>query len=180
MGFFKNALDFATKGGLVGGVVSGVGNAIAGSVLNRGYEAQREAYNNWINDRRAVANKTIYEDSTQNAQNQAVLNQTQQMLNQQTQQTQRRNAVTGGTDESVALDKAAAAATAGNMMAQQAAQAQARKDTAQQQLNTAEDNYASYIAASRLQQAQGKAKAISDSAAATGQSLNNYLNPPIK
>ncbi len=101
---------------------------LAGNQANKGYKRYMEQLNKVIAARRDHRDKVMFQDPTQTAENQAAVTQAKELLDANTQATQDRNIVTGGTDEAVALDKQAAAAAAGNILQQQAASGQERKD----------------------------------------------------
>lgn len=151
-------------GGLVGGAASAIGGIFAGSALNEGFRKQQEMYEQRLTDVKAHRDKVYYQDPTQTAESQAAVTQAQQLLNEQTARARSTNIVSGGTDESVALQKQAAAAAVGNMMQQQAVAGTAKKEQAYQQAEGQIDAFTKYLADSKLQQAQGKAQAIQGAA----------------
>ena len=151
-------------GGIAGGLTSAIGGIFAGSALNEGFKKQQEMYEQRLTDVKAHRDKLYYQDPTQSAENQAAVTQAQQLLNQQTQQAKNTNIVSGGTDESVALQKQAAAATVGNMMQQQAVQGASKKEGIWDTSDSKIDAFTKYLADSKLQQAQGKAQAIQGAA----------------
>lgn len=151
-------------GSAIGGVTSAAGGILAGNALNKGFEQQQKMYEQRLADVKAHRDKVYYQDPTQTAESQAAVTQAQDLLNKQTQAAKNTNIVSGGTDESVALQKQAAAAAVGNMMQQQAVQGEAKKEQAYQAAESQIDAFTKYLADSKLQQAQGKAQAISQAA----------------
>ena len=151
-------------GGIVGGVTSAVGGALAGSARNKGFEEQQKLFNQRITDAKAHRDAIYYQDPTQTAENLAAQTEAQELLNQQTQAAKNSNIVSGGTDESVALQKQAAAQTVGKMMRDQAVQGAAKKEQAYQHADTQIDAFTKYLADSKMQQADAKAKAIESAA----------------
>lgn len=151
-------------GSIVGGITSAVGSVFAGKAQNKGYNQQIDMFNRRLDDIRAHRDKLYYQDPTQTAESQAAVTQAQDLLNDQTQAAEARNIVTGGTDESVALQKQAAAAAVGNMMQQQAVYGAQKKekiyDNAEDEINA----FSKYIADSKLQKGLAKGKAIADAA----------------
>lgn len=161
-------------GGIAGGLTSAIGGIFAGSALNEGFKKQQEMYEQRLTDVKAHRDKLYYQDPTQSAESQAAVTQAQQLLNQQTERAKNTNIVSGGTDESVALQKQAAAATVGNMMQQQAVQGASKKENIWDSADSKIDAFTKYLADSKLQQAQGKAQAIQGAAnglASAAQSL---------
>lgn len=151
-------------GGIAGGVTSAVGGIFAGSALNEGFKKQQEMYEQRLTDVKAHRDARYYQDPTQTAESQAAVTQAQQLLNQQTQRAKDTNIVSGGTDESVALQKQAAAAAVGQMMQQQAVQGAEKKEQIWDNADSQIDAFTKYLADSKLQQAQGKAQAIQGAA----------------
>ncbi len=159
-------------GGILGGATSAVGGIFGAKAANKGYEQALKMYESRMNDVKAHRDAVYYQDPTQTAENQAAVTQARQLLEQQTKQATASNIVAGGTDESVAMQKAAAAQTVGTMMNQQAAQGSAKKEqvwaAADDQLNS----MTQYIAQTKQAQAQAKAKAITDAAGGLSGALN--------
>lgn len=153
-------------GSAVGGVAGIAGGFFAGNALNKGFEEQQKLYNQRLTDVKAHRDKVYYQDPTQTADNQAALTQARELLNEQTKRTAGSNAVTGGTDESVALQKAQATQAVGQMLQHQAASGEAKKEQAYQAAESQIDAFTKYLADSKLQQAHGKAQAISQAAGA--------------
>lgn len=151
-------------GGILGGVTSAVGGIFAGKALNKGYQQQQNMYNQRLADVKAHRDSVYYQDPTQTAESQAAVTQAQDLLNKQTQQAKNTNIVSGGTDESVALQKQTAANAVGQMMQQQAVQGAAKKEQAYQSAEGQIDAFTKYLADSKLAQAQGKAQAITQAA----------------
>lgn len=147
-------------GSIVGGIASAVGGAAAGSALSKGYREQQKMYQDRLNEIKAHMNKKYYEDPTQNADNQAARTQAQELLNEQTQRAQDSAVVTGATNDSVALQKQAAAATMGNILQQQAAAGAANREAQYQQNQNQVDAFTRYLADAKLGQAQAKAQSI--------------------
>lgn len=151
-------------GSVLGGVTSAVGGIFAGKALNKGYKAQQQMYNERLNEIRNHMNAKYYQDPTQSADNQAAVTQAQQVLGEQVQRANDSAVVSGATNDSVALQKQAAAATVGNMLQQQAAVGEANRENAYQNAQSQIDAFTNYKAAARLGQAQANAQAISGAA----------------
>lgn len=151
--------QYSQAGAAIGGAgVTLLGGILAGNKAKAGYEAYINQLNKSIAARRDHRDKVIYEDPTQNVENQAAVTQTKDVLDAKTQTTHDRNIVTGGTEEAEALDKQAAAATVGNMMQQQAVAGQQRKDQVYSEDQAQIDAFRKYkgeaLKAQKLTQAQ--------------------------
>lgn len=144
MGIFGAAL------GAAGSIFGGISASKAIKKAKRNVEAQRRKNQDWYDQR-------YNEDSTQMADAQRLLTQTQDMLKRQTDAAAGSAAVGGGTDESVAQAKAAANQTVGDMMSNINAQADARKDQIEQTYQANDNAYVEQL--NNLE--QGKAAAIS-------------------
>ena len=151
-------------GGIVGGVTSAVGGALAGSARNKGFAEQQKLFNQRIAEAKAHRDAVYYQDPTQTAENQAAVTEAQELLNQQAQAVKNSNIVSGGTDESVALQKQAGAQTVGKMMRDQAVQGALKTEQAYQQADTQIDAFTKYLADSKMAQANVKAQAIEGAA----------------
>lgn len=161
-------------GGIAGGLTNAIGGIFAGNALNKGFEEQQKLYDQRLTDVKAHRDKLYYQDPTQTAENQAAVTQAQQLLNEQAQRQKASNIVSGGTEESLALQKQATAATVGNMMQQQAVEGAKKKEDIYQNAEGQIDTFTKYLADSKLAQAQGKAQAIQSAAgglASAAQSL---------
>lgn len=160
-------------GGIFGGLTSAVGGIFAGSALNEGFKKQQKAFEDRLADIKGHRDKVYYQDPTQEAENQAAVTQAQELLNQQTERAKNTSIVSGGTDESVALQKQAAAAAVGNMMQQQAVQSAAKKEGVWNNADSQIDAFTKYLADSKLQQAQGKAQNIQSAAGGLANAANS-------
>lgn len=147
-------------GGIVGGIAGAVGGALGGSARNKGFAEQQKLFNQRIAEAKAHRDAVYYQDPTQTAENQAAVTEAQELLNQQAQAVKNSNIVSGGTDESVALQKQQAAQTVGKMMRDQAVQGAAKKEQAYQHADTQIDAFTKYLADSKMAQANAKAQAI--------------------
>lgn len=161
-------------GSLVGGVTNFIGSIGAGNALSKGYREQQKLYSDRLGDIKAHRDAVYYQDPTQTAESQAAVTQAQQLLNQQTEAAKNKNIVSGGTDESVALQKQAAAATVGNMLQQQAVAGAAKKERAYQAADSQIDAFTKYLADSKLGQAQGKAQQWKDAASNIGSAAGQF------
>lgn len=158
-------------GSLGGFGASLAGGILAGNAANKGYRQQQEIFNKRLQDIKAHRDALYYQDPTQSATNQAAVTEARDLLADQAKQTEAAAAVTGGTPEAVALEKAAASKAVGDMMQKQAVQGEARKDAVWADADDQIDAYSNYLASSKLQQGLTKAKNISEAAGA----LSNQL-----
>lgn len=147
-------------GSIVGGVAGIAGGIAAGNALNKGFKQQQEIFNNRISDVKQHRDNVYYQDPTQSAESQAAVTQAQQVINETNKRAAASSIVTGGTDESAALAKGQGVAAVGQMMQQQAVQGAAKKEQVWQAADQQIDTFSKYLADSKLQQAQGKAQAI--------------------
>lgn len=128
-------MNLAALGSLAGTVTSWFGNGLATWQANKGWRGAMERAEDRLNsirqrklDAAAHRDKVYYQDPTQTAENQAATTQAQQLLDEQAQRSKAGKTVSGATDESVALQKQANAASVGNMIQQQAIEGANKKD----------------------------------------------------
>ncbi|MCM1079075.1 MAG: hypothetical protein NC344_05540 [Bacteroidales bacterium] len=143
--------------GLIGAAVGAAGSIFGGISASRAMkkmkgniEAQRKKNQDWY-DRR------YNEDATQRADAQRILTMTEESIKNRNKQAAGAQAVMGGTEESVAAAKAANNEALASATSQIAANADARKDTIEQQYMQKDDQYVQQLNAIE----QGKAQAIS-------------------
>ncbi len=152
-------------GGIVGAGASLLGGALAAKKANKGYNDAISAMENRMSEVKAHRDALYYQDPTQSAENQAAVSQAQKVLDEQTKRTAGANVVSGGTDESVAMQKRAASEAVGQMMQQQAASGASRRDqiwgNADSQLNAMNN----YIATAKMNKGLSQAQAIQQAAA---------------
>lgn len=161
---------YSEKGAAIGaGAVNLIGGLWGASKANQGYNEYIEQLNKSIAARRDHRDKVMFEDPTQAAENQAAVTQTKELLDAKIQATQDKNIVTGGTDEAVALDKQAAAATVGNMQQQQAAAGQQRKDRVWSEDQAEMEKFQKYKADAQLARKLNNAQNIVNIAHASAQ-----------
>ena len=147
-------------GSAVGGTFSLIGGIGSSIIANKGWNAATDIANKRINnaeqrmkDNQAHRDRLYYQDPTQTAENQASQTQAQEVFKEAGDQAEGRKIVSGGTDESVALQKQAASAAVSNMIQQQAVAGAEKKediwDKAQAQdnaLNSEDDTWSKYLA----------------------------------
>lgn len=151
-------------GGIIGGAASAIGGIFASRAANKGFNEAIEMYQNRIKDVKDHRDKVYYQDPTQSAAAQAAQSQAKEVLDKQTEQANATNVVAGGSDESVALQKQAAAKAVTDMIGQQAAQGEAQKEQAWANADNQIDQMTQYIASAKMQKAQNNAQAISGAA----------------
>lgn len=152
------------------GALGSLGSAIYGSIKSSKYNNQANALLNGIKEsNKEWYNTRMSEDYTQRADVQATINKQRELLQQQYNNARRTNAVAGGTDESLALQKAGANASLANTASEIAAGSAAYKQGVEQQYRSAD-------AALAQQQAQVAQQQADRTAQAAGQATNAGLN----
>lgn len=136
--------------GAAGSIFGGISASKAMKEMKKNIEAQRQKNQDWY-DRR------YNEDSTQRADAQRILAQTEESIRQRNRAAAGTQAVTGGTDESVAAAKEANNKALADATAQIAANAEARKDNIEATYMQNDNAYQEQL----NQLEQGKAQAIS-------------------
>lgn len=159
-------------GGIVGGIASTVGGIFGSKAANKGYNEAIDMYEDRMNQVRDHRDKLYYQDPTQSAENQAAVTQAKELLDAQSDRAAATSVVAGGSAESEALQKAAAAKAVGDIMRDQAVQGAAKKE---QVWNTADrelSQMTNYIAQTKKEKNLAKAKAITDAAAGLAGAAN--------
>ena len=160
--------------GLIGGIVGGIGGMLGGSARNEGFEQQQKLFNQRITDARAHRDALYFQDQTQTAENQAAQTEAQEIYKQGAEQAKNTNIVSGGTDESVALQKQAGTQAVGKMMRDQAVQGAMKKEQAYQHADTQIDAFTKYLADSKMAQANSKAQAIENGFSGLANAADEY------
>ena len=122
---------------------------------------QREENKKWYDQKMA-------EDYTQRSDAQNVLRKQKELLDEQYQRARATNVVAGGTDESLALQKAAANEAMGETMADIASQASDYKESVEQQYRAKDDAYVQQLAGIEQAKAQNIANAAGQVSSAIG------------
>lgn len=157
--------------------VTKLGGNIAANVIQRKRERrrirelkqQRQENLDWYNRR-------YNEDATQRADAQAILNNTMQRLRERNQQAAGRQAVMGGTDESVAAEKAAGNEALAKATSDIAAAGDARKDQIEQQYRQQDAALQSAISGARDDRAQRIANSAVGYANVAAEGAKSYLD----
>lgn len=163
-------------GSIIGGVLN-VGGAIAGGIAssrankkaNKMIEAQKQSNQAWY-DRNYNANYTQRSDS------QAIINKTREMLQERGQRSAATNAVMGGTDETLALDKEAQNQAVSNTMQQMQSNADAYKQNIEQQYMNQNAQLVQQQVASQQQHAQNIATAAGTASAGAAGIVGSILD----
>lgn len=156
-------------GTIIGGVAalgSSIYSAVKSSLQNKKAQQliaqQRSDNRDWYNAK-------MSEDYTMRSDAQAVINKQRELLNEQYRNAAATNVVSGGSDEALALQKAAANDAMAQTMSDIASEASAHKDQVEQQ-------YRAQDAALNQQQAQTASNQAQATAAAGAQAVNAGLN----
>lgn len=139
--------------GAAGSIFGGISATKAMNKIKKNIEAQRQKNQDWYDQR-------YNEDSTQRADAQKLLTQTQEMIKAQNQQAAGNAAVMGGTEESVAAAKAANNKAITDTMSNINAQADARKDKIEQTYQQNDANFQQQLNDIEQQKAQAISQAV--------------------
>lgn len=154
---------------IIGGA-SALGSAIySGIASSKQNRKAQQLLQQQRNDNRNWYNAKMSEDFTMRSDAQAVISKQRELLNEQYKNAQAANAVAGGSDEALAMQKAAANDAMAQTMSNIASEAAAEKDRAEQQ-------YRAQDAALNQQQAQIAADQAKATAAAGAQAVNAGIN----
>lgn len=157
-------------GSIIGGALQ-LGSSIFGGIsaskamkkAKRNIEKKQAENEDWYNRR-------YNEDSTQRADAQRLLNKTEESIRLRNRAAAGAQAVTGGTDESAAAQRAANSQAVADAAAQIAAQSEARKDQIEQQYRQKDDQYEQQLNQLEAGKAQAIAQAV-QGVAGTGTSI---------
>lgn len=148
--------------GLAGAVAGGIK---AGNTLKKNEKMWGDRIARYQNHMDAVVN----EDPTQNVATQAAITAANAVNQQNQKNTAAARAITGGTEEATAQQRAQGAQVVGQMLQNATVQGQQRADQAWAQGNQAIDQMNAYIAAARQARANATMKAASGVAGAAGE-----------
>ncbi|MBR3444843.1 MAG: hypothetical protein IKH14_03105 [Prevotella sp.] len=160
-------------GSAIGAGASLIGGMFAGRKARKAYNAALKTYKDNLADIKAHRDNIYYQDPTQSAEAQAAVTNAQEVLDDATQKAVAGNVIAGGSDESVALQKAAAAATVGKMMQEQAVQGAAKKEGVWNNAQREIDQMNSYIASTQLNKGLTAAKNITAAASGVANAAND-------
>lgn len=120
-------------GAIIGGALQLASSLYGGYKASEKNQQAMDRVKDLKNENRAWYDSRYYEDATQRADAQRVLTRMSEELRKRNKAAEGRAAVTGGTEESVAAQKAAGNEAMANAVSQIAAQGEARKDAIEQQ-----------------------------------------------
>lgn len=153
----------------VGSIIGGVSAANARRRQRQYIKEQKQKNENWYNRR-------FNEDETQRADAQRLLTMAEESVKNRNKASAGTQAVMGGTEESVAADKAANAKTISDATAQIAANAASRKDSIEQQYRQADQGYDAQLAGVEAQKASdiaGATQGVLQAGASIAQSIDS-------
>ena len=160
-------------GSIAGGLTSAVGGILSASKMNKTYDQVIKAYQNRMQDVKDHRDALYYQDPTQSAENQVAVTNAQKVLDEATEKARGANAVTGGSDESVALSKQAAQEQVGKMMQDAAVQGAQSKENVWNNADSQIGKMTEYIASTQKEKGLGQAKAISQAAGGLASAANS-------
>ena len=155
--------------GLIGSIIGGATSAIGGIMAGNKLGEQSKIYQQRMNEIKAHRDNLYYRDPTQSADNQAAVTQARELLNEQSKRAAATAAITGGSDESVAMAKKQASDTVGNMLQAQAVQGENQRNQLWNQADQQVDAYSKYLADVKQQQAAAITQAAGGLAGAAGE-----------
>lgn len=139
----------ATLGKLAGGLVNRHANRKAEKML------QQQKQNN-----RSLFDRAYYEDALQRSENQHALAKTADLLRENYKNSKGRQAIMGGTNDSVTATRNANAQAIANVTGTMASQASSRRDDAQQAYTSQDNAYISQEMANQKAKAKNTAEAV--------------------
>lgn len=159
--------------GAIIGAAAQVGSSIYGAIKSsQANKRAEQLLKNQRDENKKWYEQKMAEDYTQRSDSQNILRKQRELLQEQYQRARATNIVAGGTDESLALQQAAANDAMGDTMADIAANASAYKEGV-------ENQYRAKDAELNQQQfgiEQNKAKAISEAAGQVGSAVSGLIN----
>lgn len=158
--------------GAIIGTAAQVGSSIYGAIKSSQANKRAEQFlQNQRDENKKWYDQKMAEDYTQRSDSQNILRKQRELLQEQYQRARATNLVAGGTDESLALQQAAANDAMGDTMADIAANASAYKEGV-------EDQYRAQEAALKQQQItneQNRAQAIANAAGQVGSAVSGLM-----
>lgn len=159
------AIGYAASRILGGGIAIG-GNIIASRRRRKAYRRAMKLYNDRMDQLRAHRDKVYYQDPGQSAETQAAVQAIRELQDDQAERAAGVQAVTGATDESVALQKQAASKQVADIMSNAAVTGAARKEQAWKGADSSMDAFTNYLANMKLQKGLSDAKYVQQQAGA--------------
>lgn len=152
-------------GSIIGGVLN-LGGSIAGGIASS--RANKKA-NNMLQQQKernqAWYDRNYNQDFTQRADAQNIINSTREMLQERSQRSAATNAVMGGTDEALAMEKEAQNKAVAQVTSNIAAQADNHKDRIEQAYMNADSSITQQQIGNQQQKAQNISQAVSGASA---------------
>ena len=160
-------------GAIIGGALA-LGGTVAGGLMsgaaNRKQKkqtlAEKQAEKQWYD-------KKIYEDPTQRASTQLLLNRTKEMLRERNTAARGMQAVVGGTEESVQATKEANAKAMADIVSNIVVSNEARKDGLEESQRATDKNYRNQLDAIEAQRNANIAQAVQGAMSAMGNIAGN-------
>lgn len=149
---------------ILGAGIKGVGNIISSRKRRKAYRRAMKLYNDRMDQLRAHRDKVYYQDPGQSAETQAAVQAIRELQDDQAERAAGVQAVTGATDESVALQKQAASKQVADIMSNAAVTGAARKEQAWQNSDASLNSMNNYLAQMKLQKGLTDAKYVQQQA----------------
>ena len=154
------------------GAAAQVGSSIYGTIKSsQASKRAEQLISNQRDENRKWYEEKMAEDYTRRADVQNLLRKQKELFNDQYKSARATNVVAGGTDESLALQKAAANEAVGETMADVAAQATDYKESVEQQYRAKDDAFNQQQAEMEL----NRAKQIADAAGQMGAAVSGFF-----
>lgn len=166
-------------GAVIGAAASIAGSLIGGNSAAKAEQRRRRAIQKQMDENKAWYDKNYNEDFTQRADAQAILQRTEENIRERNKAARARQAVLGGTEESVAADKEANNKALADATQSIAVAAQQRKDQIEATYQQNKNNLQAQLNDAQAAQAQNTATATSGILSAAG-SVANALDSTAK
>ena len=166
-------------GSLIGGAVGAIGSIFGGIQASKAMKKVKKNYEGRKAENKAWYDRRYNEDATQRADAQRILTMTQDAIRNRNRDAAGVQAVTGGTEESVAATKAANAKALADAASQIAVAGDRRKDRIEeqyQQRDAALDDALNNMELNRAGQIATAVKGVADAGAGIGNSIEDYLD----
>lgn len=148
--------------GAIAAAALGVAGSLTGAIMSaRAARKAKRQTNKRLRENEDWYNRRYNEDATQRADAQLLLTRTEEAVRKRNKAAAGRQAVVGGTDESVAATRAANSQAIANTNAQIAAQGEQRKDQIEQQYQDRRDALEDKLQGAEMQRSQNVATATS-------------------
>lgn len=148
---------------------------VAGGIINR--HANRKAekmLQQQKQNNRSLFDRAYYEDALQRSENQHALSKTAELLRENYKNSKGRQAIMGGTNDSVTATRNANAQAIANVTGNMASAASARRDAAEQAYTANDNAYISQEMANQKQKAKNTAEAV-EALAGTSKNIASIL-----